>query len=774
MTFNLFNRLILWLKKIFHIHSKAEYKRRTVEVTPQPEEKSLKDAPPEEKTREVSKDGEKPVDMSLPEKKTTEVTLLTEQRPQETPSEKEPQEPPGEEILTPEQQIKYPPEDAKTEEKDTLKPRKPYKKKVPTEERKREPIKLPTTERKMAIPEQRKPIYLVPTQRRRRRLTGAQRKSLSDENIEAEIVDKAPKEKEFATIVESPFVEIDLDNAEVYLILPKQPFKANAVDETLHQVSYTLNLNGKQQEVPVGITTNRGGLMFVKEKRILLEEPLVKFQVAFPDEIQGREYNYNHNDKGLYAFVAIGSNRGRMYYLYDKEGKIINLPKRNVWILLNKDFKLQTEPDVIEERWIWEEYQPFRIDLNEIDALVIKNRISDEEKSFALQSTYRVEGEQLIEDDYKKECPLFTGKTLKIVAPYENQSGWSVWIQNKAAGYKIKENWTGREPLTLRLPEDLPCEFGEFQIDICQQNTRIPDETLFFRLMPCIELNYPKELIIPDPKSGYIPLTINIRLDSNDEWGLEYRGNREIKVKLKRHNFYEIELPPEEDTLRFTLAKTSRPESIVDFQMTVPRLKWKTSKQMTWSGISQKIERRHLEPGYPLYLQIRTNDFYNKYDLLALLEANGQKLQEGKFIRKGLEYSLELNQFFDTIKHNKDELTIRVEIRKMKEEQLVGSIDTLYFEGEPKVPKKIPPQKPREKTTSNISNIQALVKCQGRESKQRKAKGFSKSELICAGIGLKDVCCLNILYDRRRKSSHHSNIETLKTLKGKYDNYGGR
>jgi len=706
----------LWLKKIFHIHPKAD-KRRTVEVTLQPEEKSIKDAPPEEAKTE-------------------------------------------EKII-------------QKEEKDTLKPRKPYKKKVPTEERKREPIKQPTTKTKIASPEQRKPIFLGPTQGRRRRLTGAQRESLSDENIEAEKVDKAPKEKEIATIVESPFVEIDLDNAEVYLILPKQQFKANAVDKILHQVSYTLNLNGKQQEVPVGITTNRGGLMFVKEKRILLKEPLVKFQVAFPNEIQGREYNYNHDDKGLYAFVAIGSNRGRMYYLYDKEGKIIDLPKRDVWMLLNEDFELQTEPDVIEERWIWGKYQPFRIDLSEIDALVIKNRISGEEKSFALQSTYRVKGEQLTEDDYKKECPLFTGKTLKIVAPYENQSGWSVWIQNKAAGYKIKENWTGREPLTLRLPDDLPCEFGEFQIDICQQNTRIPDETLFFRLMPCIELNYPKELIIPDPKSGYIPLTISIRLDSNDEWGLEYRGNREIKVKLKQPNSYEIELPPEEDTFRFTLAKTSRPESIVNFQMTVPRLKWKTSKQMTWNGISQKIERRHLEPGYSLYLQIRTNDFDNKYDLLALLEANGQKLQEGEFIRKGLEYSLELNQFFDTIKHNKDELTIRVEIRKMKEIQLVGSVDTLYFEGEPKVPKKIQPQKPREKTTSKISNIQALVKCQGRASKQRKAKGFSKRELICAGIDLKDARCLNIPYDRRRESLNSWNIEILKTLKGRLKTMAG-
>ena len=701
---NLFSKFILWLKKIFHIQPKIEYKRRTVEVTPQPEEKTIKDTPPKEKTRKVSQDGKKPVYMPLPEKKTTEVTPLPEQRPLGTPSKKESQEPFGEEILPTEPsqgsdalpareieiepQIKYPPEEVKTEEKyiqkeekDTMKPQKPYKKKVPTEEGKKEPIKLPTTpiETKTPSPKQRKTIHLGDTQRRKRSLTGTHQKPVSVENIEKETDVKVPEEKEFATTVESPYVEINLDNAEVYLTLPKQQFKANTVDERPQQTSYSVDLNGIKQEVLVRITTNRDGLMFVEERRIPLEEPLVKFQVAFPDEIQGGEYNYKHNDKEFYVFVAIGNNRGRMYYLYDKEGKIIDLPKRDVWILLGEDFELQTEPNVIEERWIWGKYWPFRIDLSEIDSLVIKNRISGEEKSFALQSTFHVEGEQLIEDNYKKECPLFTGKTLKIVAPYENQSGWSVWIQNKTAGYKIKEIWTGRELLTLRLPDDLPCEFGEFQVDICQQNTRISDETLFFRFMPCLELNYPKELIIPNPKLGHTPSNISVKLDSDDKWELKHKESGEIKVNLKQHNFYEIELPPERDAFRFSLAQATRPDSVVNFQITIPRLKWRYSKQKTWNGISQKIERKDLKLGEPFYLLIQTNDFDNKYDLLAILETNGQKLQEGRFIRKGMEHSLKLNQFFDTITHNKDELILKVEVRKGKDNALLGKPEILYF-----------------------------------------------------------------------------------------------
>ena len=805
---------ILWLKRIFHNPEPP------IEVPQPSEEASVKVEPTVEKLREVSPAEEKLVEVPL-EEKLLEVTPLPEEGLPEIPSEEEPvvadllkekqpevssatfeketltkvlPEPSREEVpkvgplkeleecpkhpktmeeIETEPQINYHTEEAKTEEQiihkeenETPKSQKPYKKKSPTEERKEEPS---TVKRKLPSHEQRKTIHFGDTQRRRRSLNGTHRKPASDENIEKGKANKAPEEKEFATTVESPYVEINLDNAEVYLILPKQQFEANTVDETPQQTSYLIDLNGKQQEVLVRITTNRIGRMFVEEKRILLEEPLVKFQVAFPDEIQGGEYNYNHNDKGLYAFVAIGNNRGRMYYLFDKDGKSNPLPKRVIWVLLHEEFILQTilgPSDITDERWIWDKYKPFRIDLREIDALVIKNRRSGEGKSFSLQSTFCVEGGQLIEDDFKKECPLFTGKILNIVAPYENQSGWNVWVINKAAGGRmVSENWAGVNPLTLRLPDDLPCEFGEFQVDICQQDTRIPDETLFFRLMPSVELNYPKELIIPDSKSGHVTSTISIQLDSNNGWEFKHKEDQEINVKLKQYNFYEIELPPERDTFRFFLAQATRPDSVVNFQITIPRLKWRYSKQKTWNGISQKIERKDMKSGEPFYLLIQTNDFDNRYNLLAVLETNGQQLQEGKFIRKGIEYSLELNQFFDTIKHNDGELTIQVEIRNVKDLQLLGSVETVFFEGEPRVQGKIPPLKPRETTTPEIL-IQALVKCPSKSSKVRKGKGFSKKEIIDVGINLKDVRRLKILYDKRRESSHPWNVESLKSLMG--------
>ncbi len=767
--FQFIQRFILWLKGIFHI-----YPEPPVYVTQPSEEESVEVDLPKEKEPEVSSmtSGEGTLTKVLQKPFREEVQKVEPLKE----SKQCPQHPKTMQEIETETQIKYPIEETKTEEKVMQKeekgtpiPPKPYIKKVHTEERKEKPIKLPITEVEPPSSNQREPVDLGDTQRRRRRSNGSVRKSQSDENIDREKADKTQGERELANSIETPFVEINLDEAKVYLILPKQQFKANTVDVLPRELSYSIELNGEHQEVPANMTTNRDGVVFVEEKRIPLEEPLETFQVAFPDELQRREYNYDHNGKELYVFVAIGNNRGRIYYLYDKVGNINPLPKRDVWMLLDEDFESQTEPDITEERWIWKKYRPSRIDLSEIDSVVIKNRKSSEDKCFSLQSSFRIEGEQLVKDDFKKDCPLFTGKTLKIVAPDENPSGWNVWIQNKVAGYKVKEDWKGKEPLVLKLPEDLPCDCGEFQVDVCKQSTRRADETLFFRFIPYIEFNYPKELLIPGPKKVHSTSMIGIKLDGDGEWKLKSEGSR--LVKSIESNSYQLELSSENDTARFSISKQGRPETILNFRITIPRLKWKTSKQKMWDGVPQKIERKELISGEPFDLFIQINDFDNKYDLLALLEANGQKLQGEKFIRKGLEYSLKLNQFFDTIKHKDGELTIRVEIRNVMDLQLLGSVETVFFEGEPKVRVKIPPVKPRETTTPEIL-IQALVKCPSKSSKVRKGKGFSKKEIIDVGMNLKDVRRLKILYDKRRESSHPWNVASLKSLMGGdiYDN----
>ena len=668
MTLNPLSRFILWLRKLFHIRLEPKHKKE----------------PPEEKPGKVLL----PEEVPPPEENPLEVTPLPEERPPEIPSEKPVEakppegktpEVPRENIIETESQIGHPEEEAKT------KTRKPYKKKTPIEEREKEHRKPSEDEKKPGKPKLREEIDLGRTKGKKPRPA----KQPAGGSIER--TGKASEGKETPTRVESPFVEIDLDEARAFLVLPKQQFKPSTVSNIPQQLNYKLEVNGEEQILTMKIIEDNQGFAKVGERRIELEKPLKNFQVVFPEELQGRPYSYTHNTKNLYAFAAIGNNRGRMYYLYDKDGTINSLPNRMVWLLLHEDFKLEIESNYLtEETWIWDKYRPFRVNLKEMNELAIKNTKTSKEYKLSCEPTFSIEG-QVIEDDFKNQIPLLIGETLKIKAPRENPSRWIVWIQNKQAGYRIiDDSWVGVEALELKLPGDLPCECGEFQVDICEQDDRIPIETLFFRYIPSLQLEFPRDLIIPDPNIGHKQEIIEIFLERDfQDWELKLNE----KVKRRRiENGYQVEQLPEQDILRFSLMKKGKPETEIKFQITIPRLKWKTSKHEAWNGKLQNIKRDELIYGESFYLLICTNDFNNKYDLSAILETNGQRLQEGKFIQQGINYNLELNQFYDTIKQNKGALALKIEIRGTKDYKLLGTPEILCFDAKGVIQKPLPPK----------------------------------------------------------------------------------
>jgi len=743
MVVNLFNGFILILKSVFN--KIARYlKLRKIPAALQPErqekERQASRIIPETPLQEIS---QKAASQTIQEEIPAEITS---QVPQEESAEEESKPEPTE------------------DEKVTPMPRKPYKKKPPMEGMKEKFRKFSTTEKKPSglkrweidlgdIPQKSRPS--------KRPLRGPV------DETGSEMTDGASVGKEVTTSIESPFVEINLDESKVFLVLPQQQFKVDTTDEIPQQLSYELQLNGDSQEILVKVASNNRGFALLQEKRICLETPLKTFRVKFPDEVRGKTYSYSHNNENFYAFVAIGNNRGRMYYLYNKEGSINPIPGRIIWVLLGEDFELQTElgsGDIIGEEWIWQ-HKPFRIDLREKGDIVIMNKTTSNEILFPCKATFSIEGDEVIKDDFTRECPLFTNKSLEIIAPDENPLGWVAWIQNKIAGYRVVcRSWVGAQPLTLKLPDDLPCECGEFQVDICQQDTRIPDETLFFRWLPFIRLDYSKNLIIPDSHHGHVPEIIKVDLGGVQGWELK------TKTKFIEKGFYQIELPSEEDTLHFSIGKKGNPETETRLQLTIPRLRWNTSKQEAWNDKLREIKREELIPGQDFHLVISTNDFFTEYDLLAMLKTNGQEVQTTKFARRGVQYTLLLNEFYDTIRQNKAALTLSVEIRKVKDSKLLGTAEILYFNTEQVIPISRPP----EPVSYNLVNALCLPKiC----AVLRRTKAICpKEKAVCKEI-------LQLYYQgirderRLRRETGHRRIFVIKSLafmKFIMDTYGDK
>ncbi len=557
-----------------------------------------------------------------------------------------------------------------SEIKEKVKTQKPYIKKIPIEERKNEDTEIYRDKKKESAIT--KPTTEIDLGRRK----GPRLIKQPQIEVSPEKNAKVPEEKETPIKVESPYIEIDLDEAKVFFVIPKQQLEASTIKNIPQELHYKLELNGNEQTISARVSNNQQGVAAVEERIIDLEQPLKSFKIVYPDELQGKIYIYQHSSGILYPFIAIGNNRGRMYYLYDKRGGLNPLPNRDVWVLLEEDFYLTTDPDVIEERWIWGKYQPMRISLKDINELIIKDGQTGKGKRIPCESSFSIECDTLIKDDFDKQMPLFVGDNLKIKAPTVNPSGWMIWIQNKQAGYKVvAEDWTGDDPLELKLPDDLPCECGEFQIDICEQEDRIPVETLFFRYIPFIQLEFPRDLVIPDPEIGHKKEFVKILLEKDfQDWVLKTDEKTRYKYV---ENGYQIELLPEQDTLRFSLMKQNKPETETNFKITIPRLRWRTSKNETWYDKPLQIKRDELIVGVDFYLILCTNDFDTRYDLLAILETDDQRLQEAKCIRKSTVYSLPLNQFYDTINENKRAMTLKIEILSLKENQLLHEIKIL-------------------------------------------------------------------------------------------------
>ena len=136
--------------------------------------------------------------------------------------------------------------------------KKPYIKKKPTDERKRPS----ENKNKQATLKRRKEIDL-----------GAKRKILKPikQLPKVEKVSNTKNEKEFGreeapTRIESPIVEIDFDEAKVFLVIQKQQFKHRSASNIPQQLHYNLKLNGEEQCITVRVIEDNQGYIKVKEK----------------------------------------------------------------------------------------------------------------------------------------------------------------------------------------------------------------------------------------------------------------------------------------------------------------------------------------------------------------------------------------------------------------------------------------------------------------------------------------------------------------------------
>lgn len=646
-------------------------------------------------------------------------------------------------------------QEASTEE--SKQHRKPYKKKAPTERPSPPPQRRPVTD----LSRRKRSTFLGGTRRGRNKTSSANTPGPQESRTNE--VDQASDAEENLNI-QSPFIEISLNGVVVNLVFPEQVVKMDGAELPV-QLLYTVESNGEARQVTASMQRRNDGTAVIQRTETLLHNPPETLRVSYPRVLDDKTFEYKHVNTSFYLFRAIGNDQGRMFWLFDERGNPNPLPKRNFWLLIHEDFELEEpSPTLIDEQWVWNHYKPCLIDLAQTNVLRIRSKTSQRIVALGAERSFQIEGEMLIQDDFRNESSLFCGRAVTIRAPHTNEQGWTVWISTKGHAARLwRTDWTGEEPVILDCPDNLPARFGEFQIDICPTGSRIAEETLFFRWFPWLAIDLRRELVFPGPHKGHSLAEIRVRLTESGRW----KVSSEKKYPVRSiDSAYLFDLPPENDSIRMTISERSSTEPTITLRLTSPRVKWRTSDTLSWYSGALTVKRDQLVTGEQVNLIVRTNDLFSAYHLTAVLCTGNQQLQTERMVKNGLDYIIALNRFFDTIAANPDELHISVEIRNDDgDKKLLGTIKTVVV-GQKTIEKETRSESHPGKKRILKQVYQAKVKCSGNTHKRRPGKGFSKKEIESAGLALPRIRRSKLVpIDKRRKSCHQWNVETLLTVK---------
>ncbi len=486
--------------------------------------------------------------------------------------------------------------------------------------------------------------------------------------------------RKVSTDIRSPFIEFNFSEITINLVIPKQIINLTS---PISSVVYHIKINEDNFKETASIKQLNNTYYEVEKREIALHEPLQSFQITYPILFKNVKYsfNYYHKDTDLYIFSGRYQDRAKMIELWDKEGKLNLIPKKKLWIFHPDIYELGVEYNLAEDLWIWNYNTPKLVDLREKSFIYLKNRETGQLKKFACDVSFHLEGEQTPSDDFDEEFPLFTGREISLISPRINPDGWVIWLQNKEIGsYKLNDNWSGENPFVLKCHEDLRILEGTFQLDIADKGMRIPIETIHFRYAFHIECEYPRDLVIPT-RDGHKNELVCIGLEESIEnWNILIDSDVHIKEDYD-NNQYQIIIPKIQDTVNFSLKKDKSDIKKLNFEITIPRLKWRIGNQKEWTGKILEKNRNTLTAGIDLFLEVNTNDYNNSYKIMIQLFSaeKNQLLQETTLSMENIYHSCNLNRFFDTILTNYNHLFLSLEIINRTTDKRYPLVNILEF-----------------------------------------------------------------------------------------------
>jgi len=453
--------------------------------------------------------------------------------------------------------------------------------------------------------------------------------------------------------IQKPIIELDLDDEEVFLIIPKQRLMPiNPCDMGKYQISVVINK--KQLDVNLNVKKfNTEGMIETDEWKYLLGSPLKSFSI----EIGSKKFVFDYKDVYFYLFMA---NKNRCSMVYNAT-RFPFIPRR-YFLLLKEGWECKTPYDQTFDVWIWESYRPFLIDMAKHRELTIRNKKTGFEKTYKVKQGFRLRGDGLLKDDLQFSSPIFTGGKIILEPIEQSLSHQTVWIQQESE--KKSYPWDPNSGFFEIPLSQFSHPFGEFQVDVCEKGSNFINETLFFSWIPGLKVLKTEFVEVPDWKRGYSTIDVKIELPKSLTLICELEKTIITKPDC---NLHIVQVPPKIENLEFEVAHISTPGKKIFVSISLHKIWWRVGDE-EWANKCIFLNREGLSHSKPLPFEVRINDPFGSYRIKAILKDDTKEFQEVQlsFKKKDRIYWNNLNHFYGYFKEQKQDLILELRIEKEK------------------------------------------------------------------------------------------------------------
>ena len=343
--------------------------------------------------------------------------------------------------------------------------------------------------------------------------------------------------------------------------------------------------------------------------------------------------------------------------------------------------------------------------------------------------------------DDSKDSDLFVG-----TVPTLHSASGIIWAR---MGKEKKGGWSGEnfKPAEKSLADVLNGRQGRFFLRVYDEETKLMDSQEFRYCSVLSEIlvngeQYTQDMLLPPPSDGHAPTTLQfVGTDGNT-----------IHPVLNKDNFYTtmgadgvitVDPNPNGDEIACSLKSNT---GSVDVVIKLPRIWWRIGRddgdtddwRDTPTVMTRDEFRQHANAGVVMRLRLPLH-------IRRIHAGFGDDLARSIPIVDGLS----LKDFVDYTEIDSP-LTEDASLRVQCGGEMVLTLIWVTADLPP-----IQPDAPQK-------NLCARVKCAS--GGWRCGKGFSLSELRDAGFTHSDAVCLRIPIDKRRRSMHYTNIETLREV----------